>query len=504
MANIGKVKQVIGPVVDVSFAGDDSKLPEILSALVIKREGGDLVLECQRHLGEDSVRAIAMDATDGLTRGVEVYDTGAPISMPVGDAIKGRLFNVIGEAVDGIGVVEKGDTAYPIHRNPPRYEDLSTESEVLFTGIKVIDLIEPYAKGGKIGLFGGAGVGKTVLIMELVNNIAKAYEGISVFAGVGERTREGNDLLREFLESDVINYGEEFKHSMEEGGWDLSKVDFKALETSKATLVFGQMNEPPGARARVALSGLTIAEYFRDGDLNDPTGGKDILFFIDNIFRFTQAGSEVSALLGRMPSAVGYQPTLATEMGLMQERITSTKRGSITSVQAVYVPADDLTDPAPATTFAHLDATTVLSRKIASLGIYPAVDPLDSTSRILDPAIIGEEHYNTAEKVKNILQRYNELQDIIAILGMDELSDEDKLVVHRARRVQRFLSQPFHVAEQFTGLQGVLVPIEETIRGFNMILDGEVDEYPEAAFNLVGSIDDAIAKGKKLLEEANK
>jgi F-type H+-transporting ATPase subunit beta len=423
--------------------------------------------------------------------------------MPVGDVIKGRLFNVVGEAIDGIGKVEKGDNAYPIHRKPPRYEDLSTESEVLFTGIKVIDLIEPYAKGGKIGLFGGAGVGKTVLIMELVNNIAKAYEGISVFAGVGERTREGNDLLREFLESDVINYGEDFKHSMEAGGWDLSKVDAKALETSKATLVFGQMNEPPGARARVALSGLTIAEYFRDGDLDDPTGGKDILFFIDNIFRFTQAGSEVSALLGRMPSAVGYQPTLATEMGLMQERITSTKRGSITSVQAVYVPADDLTDPAPATTFAHLDATTVLSRKIASLGIYPAVDPLDSTSRILDPAIIGEEHYNTAEKVKNILQRYNELLDIIAILGMEELSDEDKMVVHRARRVQRFLSQPFHVAEQFTGLKGVLVPIEETIRGFNMILNGEVDEYPEAAFNLVGNNDDAIAKGKKLLEEAN-
>ncbi len=503
MANIGRVKQVIGPVVDVSFNAADAKLPEILSALTITRpDGEELVLECQRHLGEDSIRAISMDATDGLTRGMEVVDTGKPIAMPVGEAIKGRLFNVVGKAIDGIGEVAKGDDAYPIHRKPPRYEDLSTETEVLFTGIKVIDLIEPYSKGGKIGLFGGAGVGKTVLIMELVNNIAKGYDGISVFAGVGERTREGNDLLREFLESSVIDYGEAFKHSMEEGGWDLSKVDLKALENSKATLVFGQMNEPPGARARVALSGLTMAEYYRDGDLDDPSGGNDILFFIDNIFRFTQAGSEVSALLGRMPSAVGYQPTLATEMGLMQERITSTKRGSITSVQAVYVPADDLTDPAPATTFAHLDATTVLSRKIASLGIYPAVDPLDSTSRILDPAIIGEEHYNTAEKVKNILQRYNELQDIIAILGMEELSEEDKLVVHRARRVQRFLSQPFHVAEQFTGLEGVLVPIDETIRGFNMILNGEVDEYPEAAFNLKGNIDDVIESGKKMLAEA--
>ncbi len=500
MANIGVVKQVIGPVVDVSFSAEGAELPDILNALVIKREGqGDLILECQQHLGEESVRTIAMDATDGLARGVEATDTGKPISMPVGDHIKGRLFNVIGEAIDGMKPVPKGDDAYAIHRKPPRYEDLSTSTEVLFTGIKVIDLIEPYSKGGKIGLFGGAGVGKTVLIMELVNNIAKAYEGISVFAGVGERTREGNDLLREFLESDVINYGEKFKDSMEEGGWDLSCVDYKALETSKATLVFGQMNEPPGARARVALSGLTIAEYYRDGDLSDPTGGKDILFFIDNIFRFTQAGSEVSALLGRMPSAVGYQPTLATEMGLMQERITSTKRGSITSVQAVYVPADDLTDPAPATTFAHLDATTVLSRKLASLGIYPAVDPLDSTSRILDPNVIGEEHYETAQKVIYILQRYKELQDIIAILGMEELSEEDKSVVYRARKVQRFLSQPFHVAEQFTGLPGVLVSIEETIKGFNMILDGEMDQYPEAAFNLKGNIDDVITAGKKML-----
>ncbi len=502
MANTGRINQIIGPVVDVSFAGEGNSIPEIYSALEIKRESGEtLVLEVQKHLGEDSVRAIAMDSTEGLTRGTEVIDTGATIKMPVGDQIKGRLFNVVGEAIDGIKPTEKGDNAYSIHRKPPRYEDLSTETEVLLTGIKVIDLIEPYSKGGKIGLFGGAGVGKTVLIQELINNIAKGYDGISVFAGVGERTREGNDLLREMLESGIINYGEEFLHSMEEGGWDLSKIDIEALKESKATFVFGQMNEPPGARARVALSGLTLAEYYRDGDMSDPNGGKDILFFIDNIFRFTQAGSEVSALLGRMPSAVGYQPTLATEMGVMQERITSTKRGSITSVQAVYVPADDLTDPAPATTFAHLDATTVLNRKLASLGIYPAVDPLDSTSRILEPAIVGDLHYDTAQKVIGILQRYKELQDIINILGMEELSDEDKLIVHRARRVQRFLSQPFHVAEQFTGLAGVLVPLDETIRGFNMILDGEVDEYPEAAFNLVGSIDDAIAKGKKMLEE---
>jgi F-type H+-transporting ATPase subunit beta len=469
--------------------------------LEIERPGADtLVLEVQQHLGEDSVRAIAMDSTDGLTRGAKVVDTGETITMPVGMHIRGRLFNVVGEAIDGIGPVNK-DNTYPIHRKPPAYEDLSTEKEILYTGIKVIDLIEPYMKGGKIGLFGGAGVGKTVLIQELINNIAKGYDGISVFAGVGERTREGNDLMREMLEAGIIRYGDKFMHSMEEGGWDLSQVDMKALEESKATFVFGQMNEPPGARARVALSGLTVAEYYRDGDLTDPSGGKDILFFIDNIFRFTQAGSEVSALLGRMPSAVGYQPTLATEMGLMQERITSTRRGSITSVQAVYVPADDLTDPAPATTFAHLDATTVLSRKIAALGIYPAVDPLDSTSRILDPLIVGDVHYKCAQDVKNILQRYNELLDIIAILGMEELSDEDKMIVHRARRVQRFLSQPFHVAEQFTGIPGVLVPIEETIRGFNMIMDGEVDEYPEAAFNLKGSIDEVIETGKKMLAE---
>lgn len=501
MANVGKIKQIIGPVVDVSFEGEGMYVPEMLTALEVTREDGHrIILEVQQHLGEDSVRTIAMDATEGLRRGMEAVDTGSNIKMPIGEDIRGRLFNVVGQAIDGIGEVSNKN-GYPIHNKPPKFEDLSTSKEVLFTGIKVIDLIEPYAKGGKIGLFGGAGVGKTVIIMELINNIAKAYSGMSVFAGVGERTREGNDLLREMIESNVIRYGDDFKHSMEEGSWDLSKVNREELSKSQATLVFGQMNEPPGARARVALSGLTVAEYFRDGNPNEAKG-RDILFFIDNIFRFTQAGSEVSALLGRMPSAVGYQPTLATEMGYMQERITSTKRGSITSVQAVYVPADDLTDPAPATTFAHLDATTVLSRKIAELGIYPAVDPLDSTSRILSPDVLGEAHYGCANRVKGILQRYKELQDIIAILGMDELSEEDKLVVSRARRVQRFLSQPFHVAEAFTGLKGVLVPIEETIRGFNMVLDGEVDEYPEAAFNLVGTIDDAIAKGKKLLEEA--
>ncbi len=502
MANIGKITQIIGAVVDVSFEDEGSVLPNVLDALEIERPGNTpIILECQQHIGEDRIRTISMESTDGLTRGMNVRSLGAPIQMPAGEIIKGRLFNVTGDAIDGIGAVSK-QISVPIHRQAPRFEDLSTEAEVLFTGIKVIDLIEPYSKGGKIGLFGGAGVGKTVLIMELINNIAKSYAGLSVFAGVGERTREGNDLLREMIESGVIRYGDEFKHSMESGGWDLSKVDMTELAKSQATLVFGQMNEPPGARARVALSGLTVAEYFRDGD--EKSGGRDILFFIDNIFRFTQAGSEVSALLGRMPSAVGYQPTLATEMGLMQERITSTKRGSITSVQAVYVPADDLTDPAPATTFAHLDATTVLNRKISELGIYPAVDPLDSTSRILTPAVVGEEHYNTAQRVKNILQRYKELQDIIAILGMDELSDEDKLTVSRARRVQRFLSQPFNVAEQFTGLKGVIVPIEETIKGFNMIMNGEVDEYPEAAFNLVGTIDDAIAKGKKILAESQK
>ncbi|MGM9817639.1 MAG: F0F1 ATP synthase subunit beta [Paludibacteraceae bacterium] len=494
---IGHISQVVGPVVDVVFRleGDSMQLPSIHEALeVIRPNGKKLILEIQQHIGENTVRTVAMDSTDGLRRGLEVKTMGKPISMPIGQQIKGRLLNVVGEAIDGMKDLTYEET-YPIHREPPKFEELSTRKEILFTGIKVIDLLEPYSKGGKIGLFGGAGVGKTVLIQELINNIAKGHNGFSVFAGVGERTREGNDLLREMIESGIIRYGDEFKKSMEEGNWDLSKVDYNELEKSQVSLIFGQMNEPPGARSSVALSGLTIAESFRDSD-----NGHDILFFIDNIFRFTQAGSEVSALLGRMPSAVGYQPTLATEMGLMQERITSTKKGSITSVQAVYVPADDLTDPAPATTFTHLDATTVLSRKISELGIYPAVDPLDSTSRILDPQIVGEEHYNTAQRVKQILQRNKELQDIISILGMEELSDEDKMTVNRARKVQRFLSQPFTVAEQFTGVPGVMVPIEDTIKGFKMILDGEVDEYPEMAFLNVGTIEEAIEKGKKLLE----
>ncbi|MGB5463226.1 MAG: F0F1 ATP synthase subunit beta [Aureibaculum sp.] len=497
----GKVAQIIGPVIDVEFSSD-SKLPQIYDSLEITREDGSLlVLEVEQHIGEDTVRCIAMDSTDGLSRGYEVVSTGNPIQMPIGENIYGRLFNVTGDAIDGLGNLPKaGKDGLPIHRQAPKFDDLSTSTEVLYTGIKVIDLIEPYAKGGKIGLFGGAGVGKTVLLMELINNIAKGHGGLSVFAGVGERTREGNDLLREMLESGIIKYGKDFMHSMEEGGWDLSKVDKPGMRDSKATFVFGQMNEPPGARARVALSGLTIAEYFRDGA--GDSQGKDVLFFVDNIFRFTQAGSEVSALLGRMPSAVGYQPTLATEMGAMQERITSTKTGSITSVQAVYVPADDLTDPAPATTFAHLDATTVLSRKISELGIYPAVDPLDSTSRILTRELLGDEHYNCAQKVKELLQRYKELQDIIAILGMEELSEDDKLVVYRARRAQRFLSQPFHVAEQFTGIPGVLVDIKDTIKGFNMIMDGELDHIPEAAFNLKGSIQEAIEAGEKMLAEA--
>ena len=502
MSNTGKIKQIIGPVVDVSFEAENAKLPKILNALEITRANGEkVILECQQHLGEDSVRCIAMEATDGLTRGMDVVDLGSPIKMPTGEGIKGRLFNVVGESIDGINLEVSKENGYPIHRKPPRYEDLSTDSEVLFTGIKVIDLLEPYAKGGKIGLFGGAGVGKTVLIMELINNIAKAHSGLSVFAGVGERTREGNDLLREMIESGVIRYGKAFEEDMEKGGWDLTKVDTDELAKSQATLVFGQINEPPGSRARVALSGLTVAEYFRDCDEGD-AGGRDVLFFVDNIFRFTQAGSEVSALLGSMPSAVGYQPTLATEMGLMQERITSTKKGSITSVQAVYVPADDLTYPAPATTFAHLDATTVLSRKIAELGIYPAVDPLDSTSRILTEDVVGEKHYKCAQDVKEILQRYKELQDIIAILGMDELSEEDRNVVYRARKVQRFLSQSFHVAEQFTGLAGVLVNIDDTIKGFNMILDGELDHLPEAAFNLKGGIEEVIEAGEKMLAES--
>ncbi len=497
---VGKIAQIIGPVVDVYFDTTNAELPKIYDALHVKRaDGGRLVLETQQHIGEDTVRAIAMDSTDGLERGQEVAATGSPIKMPTGEGIRGRLFNVIGESIDGLDQLPT-EGGLPIHREAPKFEDLSTATEILFTGIKVIDLIEPYAKGGKIGLFGGAGVGKTVLIQELINNIAKGHGGLSVFAGVGERTREGNDLLREMLESGIIKYGDGFIESMENGGWDLSQVNPDQMKESKASFVFGQMNEPPGARARVALSGLTLAEYYRDGEGDG--AGRDILFFVDNIFRFTQAGSEVSALLGRMPSAVGYQPTLATEMGAMQERITSTKSGSITSVQAVYVPADDLTDPAPATTFAHLDATTVLSRKLAALGIYPAVDPLDSTSRILAPEIIGDEHYNCAQRVKEILQRYKELQDIIAILGMDELSEEDKMVVARARKVQRFLSQPFHVAEQFTGLPGVFVSIEDTIKGFNMIMDGEMDAYPEAAFNLKGTIEEVREAGEKMLAEA--
>ena len=501
--NIGRITQIIGPVVDVSFDGENAILPGILDALeVTKTNGEKVILETQTHVGEGTVRTISMDSTEGLQRGAIVTASGSPILMPIGEEIKGRLFNVVGDAIDGIGNLPKtGKNGSSIHRDPPKFEDLSTATEILFTGIKVIDLIEPYAKGGKIGLFGGAGVGKTVLIQELINNIAKGHGGLSVFAGVGERTREGNDLMREMIEAGIVKYGDKFIKSMEEGGWDLTSIDKEELKQSKASFVFGQMNEPPGARARVALSGLTLAEYFRDGGDSEDGQGKDILFFIDNIFRFTQAGSEVSALLGRMPSAVGYQPTLATEMGAMQERITSTKSGSITSVQAVYVPADDLTDPAPATTFAHLDATTVLSRKIAELGIYPAVDPLDSTSRILTPEIVGNEHYDTAQRVKEMLQRYKELQDIIAILGMDELSEEDKMTVNRARRVQRFLSQPFHVAEQFTGLKGVLVDIQDTIKGFNMIMDGEVDQYPEAAFNLRGTIEEAIEAGEKLLAE---
>ena len=496
----GHISQIIGPVVDVFFdtKGLDAEkvLPKIHDALTVKRpDGRDLIIEVQQHIGEDTVRTVAMDNTDGLQRGLEVIPTGAPISMPSGEQMKGRMLNVIGEPIDGMKPLAK-DNPYPIHREAPKYEELSTTKEMLPTGIKVIDLLEPYLKGGKIGLFGGAGVGKTVLIMELINNIARGgNNGFSVFAGVGERTREGNDLIREMIESGVIKYGDKFKEAMAQGKWDLSLVDPEELKKSQATLVYGQMNEPPGARASVALSGLTVAEEFRDQ-------GGDILFFIDNIFRFTQAGSEVSALLGRMPSAVGYQPTLASEMGTMQERITSTKTGSITSVQAVYVPADDLTDPAPATTFTHLDATTELSRNIAQLGIYPAVDPLGSTSRILDPLVVGKEHYECAQRVKQILQKYKELQDIIAILGMDELSDEDKLTVNRARRVQRFLSQPFAVAEQFTGVPGEMVSIEDTIKGFNMILDGELDDLPEQAFLNVGTIEQAIEKGKKLLAQA--
>jgi F-type H+-transporting ATPase subunit beta len=468
---VGKITQVTGAVVDVQF-GD--ALPAILNALHVQNQGKLLVLEVAQHLGENTVRAIAMDSTDGLVRGAEVSDTGAPISMPVGPETLGRIINVIGEPIDERGPIGNKHTL-PIHRAAPEFSEQSTEAQILITGIKVIDLLAPYAKGGKIGLFGGAGVGKTVTIMELINNVAKAHGGYSVFAGVGERTREGNDLYHEMIESGVI------------------KLDGPG---SKCALVYGQMNEPPGARARVALSGLTVAEYFRDAE------GQDVLFFVDNIFRFTQAGSEVSALLGRIPSAVGYQPTLATDMGALQERITSTKKGSITSVQAIYVPADDLTDPAPATSFAHLDATTVLSRQIAELGIFPAVDPLDSTSRMLDPRVIGEEHYNTARRVQEVLQGYKALQDIIAILGMDELSEEDKLTVARARKIQRFLSQPFHVAEVFTGTPGVLVKLEDTIKGFKGIVEGKYDDLPESAFYMVGTIEEAVAKAKKMAEAA--
>jgi F-type H+-transporting ATPase subunit beta len=469
--NVGRISQVLGAVVDVHFDGD---LPEILNALHVDSQGKTLVLEVAQHLGEQTVRTVAMDTTDGLVRGQEAVDTGAAISVPVGPETLGRIINVVGEPVDERGPLG-AKMVSPIHRQAPEFTDQSTEAEILITGIKVVDLLAPYAKGGKIGLFGGAGVGKTVIIMELINNIAKAHGGYSVFAGVGERTREGNDLYREMIESGVI------------------KLDGPG---SKCALIYGQMNEPPGARARVGLTGLTVAEYFRDQE------GQDVLFFVDNIFRFTQAGSEVSALLGRIPSAVGYQPTLATDMGTLQERITTTKKGSITSVQAIYVPADDLTDPAPATSFAHLDATTVLSRQIAELGIYPAVDPLDSTSRMLDPRVVGEEHYRVARDVQRVLQTYKSLQDIIAILGMDELSEEDKLTVARARKIQRFLSQPFHVAEVFTGTPGVFVKLEDTIRGFKRIVEGECDDMPESAFYMVGTIEEAIEKARKMAAEA--
>ena len=469
--NVGRIKQIIGPVVDVEFEND---LPSILNALHVKVDGNRVVLEVAQHLGENTLRSIAMSATEGLKRGEKVTDTGAPIQVPVGPETLGRITNVVGEPIDEIGEIKTKKT-YPIHRQAPKYIEQSTNTEMLVTGIKVVDLLAPYSKGGKIGLFGGAGVGKTVLIMELINNVAKGHGGYSVFAGVGERTREGNDLYHEMIESGVIKPGS---------------------KDSKAALVYGQMNEPPGARSSVALSGLTMAEYFRDEE------GQDVLFFVDNIFRFTQAGSEVSALLGRIPSAVGYQPTLATDMGALQERITSTNKGSITSVQAIYVPADDLTDPAPATSFSHLDATTVLSRQIAELGIYPAVDPLDSTSRILDPRVLGEEHYNVAREVQKILQTYKSLQDIIAILGMDELSEEDKLIVARARKIQRFLSQPFHVAEVFTGFPGKYVEISDTIKGFKDLCSGKYDDVPEAAFYLVGTIDEALEKAKKMAKES--
>ncbi|WP_259114176.1 F0F1 ATP synthase subunit beta [Candidatus Karelsulcia muelleri] len=496
MINKGKIIQIIGPVVDVLFE-NVSSLPMIYDSLeVLNPKGNKIIFEVQQHIGECTVRCISMDITDGLKRGQDVFSLGTTISMPIGEEINGRVFNVVGNTIDGLGDLNNSKRI-SIHRNPPKFEDLSTNIEILYTGIKVIDLVEPYIKGGKIGLFGGAGVGKTVLIQELINNIAKGYGGLSVFAGVGERTREGNDLLREMISSGIIKYGDSFLEDMKNGKWDISKVDKNELKNSKATFVFGQMNEPPGARARVVLSGLTLAEYYRDSFLSGRGRGRDVLFFIDNIFRFTQAGSELSALLGRMPSAVGYQPTLASEMGTMQERITSTKNGSITSIQAVYIPADDLSDPAPATTFSHLDATTVLSRKISSLGIYPAVDPLSSTSRILSIEFLGNDHYLCAQRVKQILQRYQELQDIIAILGIEELSEEDKILVHRARRVQRFLSQPFNVAEQFTGITGKLVTIKDTIEGFNLILDGKLDNIAEVHFNLKGTISEVIDSSKE-------
>jgi F-type H+-transporting ATPase subunit beta len=495
--HVGRVVQIIGPVVDVEF---DDYLPPIYEALNIVSEGFDVpttidvIAEVQQHLGEGRVRAVSMLPTDGMVRGMKAIDTGGPITMPVGEGTLGRVLNVIGQPVDNLGAV-KHEKRYPIHRHAPSFEEQSTELEMFETGIKVIDLIQPFVRGGKIGLFGGAGVGKTVIVMELINNIAKARSGFSVFAGVGERTREGNDLLREMVESEVIQFGAEFnKHLHDTGEFDMTKVDMTTIGQSKVALIYGQMTEPPGARLRVALSGLTVAEYFRDE-------GMDVLLFIDNIFRFTQAGSEVSALLGRMPSAVGYQPNLASEMGEMQERITSTKTGSITSIQAVYVPADDYTDPAPATTFAHLDAVTALSRQIVELGIYPAVDPLQSSSRILDPRIVGEDHYHTAQEVKRILQRYKDLQDIIAILGIDELSDEDKLIVSRARKIQRFFSQPFHVASQFTGRDGKYVKLEDTIKGFKEICAGKHDDLPEQAFYMLGTIEEAIERGKELAAE---
>src|SRR6201991_3725527 len=493
----GKVVQIIGPVLDVEFG--DGYLPPIYMALRITSEGFDvpdpidIIAEVEQHLGEGRVRTVSMQPTEGVVRGMVATDTGGGITVPGGETTLGRVLNVIGQPVDNLGPVNS-EQRYPIHRHAPSLDEQSTEMEMFETGIKVVDLIQPFLRGGKIGLFGGAGVGKTVLIMELINNVAMKHSGFSVFAGVGERTREGNDLLREMVESQVIQYGEEFnKHFEETGEFDMTKVDMDTIGNSKVALVYGQMTEPPGARLRVALSGLTVAEYFRDQ-------GLDVLLFIDNIFRFTQAGSEVSALLGRMPSAVGYQPNLATEMGEMQERITSTKTGSVTSIQAVYVPADDYTDPAPATTFAHLDAVTALSRQIVELGIYPAVDPLASSSRILDPRIVGQEHYDTAQDVKRVLQRYKDLQDIIAILGLDELSDEDKLVVSRARKIQKFFSQPFHVAEQFTGLQGKYVKLEDSIRGFRELVDGKHDDLPEQAFYMVGTIEEAIEKAKTIAQ----